>query len=288
MGSAFVPPVLDSGLTTRVWRTSDGATVIEDTYNLSMDVDLAGYTCEMCPQPAKTHTLLNDQRTEYTKRCTECARKHQAHKRVRRMSELFTQNRPEGATAVAITLTFGDDDIDKHADLSTLRTETVKRFRKLRERSEWWQRHMKGGISSFECTKRKQGGLHPHLHIVAWTTLRYPYPIEAFRANMEAYGFGMMSTIETAYTKERKRNHKGEFVTFKSYNNPEGAVFYALKYALKDSVLGEKKGRTVTKFGNLYGKKWDATMSAYAKKLHRIQAVENDQPMCWTPTRFNG
>lgn len=273
-----MPPLPDSDVSIGTWERDDFTLVVE-TYQYSTDVEMAGYTCEACPQPQKTHSLLNDGRQEYTKRCTECARKHQAHKRVRRMKELFVAHKPEGATAVAITLTFGDDDIDKNLPLADLRKETVKRFSKLREKCEWWKTFMHGGISSFECTKRKQGGLHPHLHIVAWTTLSYPYPIDAFRANMESYGFGMMSKIETAYTKERKRDHTGQYVTFKSYSNPEGAIFYALKYALKDSVLGHKKGRTVTKFGNLYGTKWNTTMSAYRKKLTRTRAITNDNPM---------
>jgi len=262
MGSEHLPDMLDGYVSIGTWERSSGLTLIESTYQWEEDLPLAGFTCEACEQPHKTHYSLAREAKAWTKRCTECARKHQAYKRVRRMKELFVAHKPSDATAVAITLTFGDDDIDKELDVQTLRKMTMKRFSKLREKSKWWRNAIHGGIASFECTRNKQKGTHhPHLHIVAWSGMKWPYPIDEFKQNMQAHGFGRMCTIETAYTKDKQG--------LRNYRDPEGAIWYALKYALKDSVLGTKKGRTMTKFGNLYGAKWNTELSAYKALIHR-------------------
>lgn len=272
MGSELVQDLPDGYVSIGIWERGADLTVMESTYQYEEDVPYAGFTCEECDQPHKTHYSIARESKAWTKRCTECARRYQAYKRVRRMKELFVAERPHGATAVAITLTFGDEDIDKKLDVEQLRKTTMKRFAKLREKSEWWRHAIHGGIVSFECTKNKQKGtLHPHLHIVAWTAMKWPYPIDAFKEAMQAHGFGRMCTIETAYTKAEDGN--------KNYADPEGAIWYALKYALKDSILGEKKGRTVTKFGHLYGTKWNTDMSNYKQLIHRYRAVEIATPL---------
>jgi len=266
-----VPDMFDGNVSTGIWKRGTDFTLMESTYQWEEDIPLAGFTCGACEQPHKTHYSFARETKAWTKRCTECARKHQAYKRVRRMKELFVNNKPSDATAVAITLTFGDEDIDKTQDVQVLRKMTMKRFSRLREKSEWWRNAIHGGIASFECTKNKQTGAHhPHLHIVAWSGMKWPYPIEEFKEQMQAHRFGRMCTVETAYTAGRNGR--------KDYSDPEGAIWYALKYALKDSVLGEKKGRTTTKFGSMYGTKWNAEMSAYKALLHRYQAVDIATP----------
>lgn len=297
MGNPPMQDLHNDGLSISIWERDGWPDLRQWTYEQGDDLPYAGFTCDNCPQPLVTHTALDTETRDYTKRCTDCARTHQAHKRVRRLKELFANNRPSEANAcVAITLTFADEQIDKEQKwalkgeaLDTLRRETVKRFSRLRERSEWWNQTMLGGISSWECT-RKTGNYHPHLHIVAWSTLTYPYPLQTFRDEMMKHGFGMMCTIETAYTKTRaknpdgtyKKDSNGDYVTYKNHSDPEGALWYALKYALKDSLLGAKKGRTVTKFGNLYGKKWSADMSAYKPMFEDRYRARNT----WKPDAY--
>ena len=263
-----MPDMLDGYVRIGTWKRSH-TTVVETTYQWEEDLPYASFTCDACPQPHKTHYTNARESKAWTKRCTECARQHQAYKRVRRMRELFVAKKPDGATAVAITLTFGDDQIDKTETVTDLKKQTMRRFKRLRERSEWWKANFSGGIASFECTRNaKRGTYHPHLHIVAWTSMQYPYPIEEFRQHMTKHHFGVLSTIETAYTKKAVKDENGTFVrgedgkvkTYKTYKDPAGAIWYALKYALKESVLGEKKGRTISKFGDLYGTKWSVGM----------------------------
>ena len=295
-------------LSISIRQRGDGTALETWHYKEQEDLPYAGFTCDDCPQPLVTAHIGDYEAKDYTKRCKECARKHAAHKRIRRMTELFRYNRPlDARSIVAVTLTFGDDDIDKEQRdawddeerLRNLRQETVRRFRRLRERSDWWQSHMLGGISSFECTRNKETQrYHPHLHIVCYTTLQYPYPLDEFRHEIQEHGFGKMGTIETAYTHKRKtnkdgtfvRDSKGDYVTYKCYSDPEGALFYALKYALKDSMLAHKKGRTVTKFGTLYGKKWNTNMSAYKRMLDRRYTARHAEHRPMTPVakRWHG
>ena len=268
MGSEHLPDMPDGYVSIGTWKRSH-TTIVETHYQWEEDLPYASFTCDACPQPHKTHWLARESKA-WTTRCTECARKHQAYKRVRRMRELFMAKKPVGATAVAITLTFGDDQIDKTQPVTDLKKQTMRRFKRLRERSEWWQSHFSGGVSSFECTENaERGTYHPHLHIVAWTDMQYPYPIDAFRAEMLKHGFGWAkSKIESAYTKKPVtdnngtwlRDKDGKVITYKTYEDPAGAIWYAMKYTLKESVLGEKKGRTITKFGDLYGTKWSVDL----------------------------
>lgn len=255
---------------------------IEEYYHHGEDAPFAGHTCDACPQPhVSTRVLHSMEGMDYTIRCRECERRYAASKRTRRFAELLLHEKPENTAIAVITLTFGDEDIDKFADPKLLRKETMRRHRRLREKQAAWREAVVGGISSYECTSRevecpktgkKTRRYHPHLHIVCYVVGGYPYDIEALRSAAVAGGFGPNMRIESAYTKipikdsdgNVLKDAKGRWKTRKDYTNPNGAVFYALKYTRKEAEGSNEEGkgtRTTTKFGCLMGKKWTAAMN---------------------------
>lgn len=228
-------------------------------------------------------------RMDYTQRCRSCERRYAASKRTRRWAELLLNEKPSQTAIAVITLTFGDADIDKYATPEALRKETIRRHRRLREKQAFWRENVVGGISSFEITCREETcpetgqvkrRYHPHLHLVCYVVGGYPYDIEGLREAAVAGGFGPNMRIESAYTKipikdkdgNVLKDAKGRWKTKKDYTNPNGAVFYALKYSRKDAEGSKEAGkgtRTTTRFGCLMGKKWTAEMNLQFMKIVR-------------------
>lgn len=290
MGDAPVQDMPDGSVSTRVWqRTDDGPLIIEQHFTHGEDAPFAGYTCDDCPQPHVTTSIAAWGKADYTKRCKRCSRRHAAAKRTRRYGELLLHYQPPNTSIAVLTLTFGDDDIDKYGDPDSLRKATMLRHRKLREKNTFWRENVIGGLSSYETTVKIEScpetgvetrRYHPHLHIVAYVVGKYPYDIEGLREAVVAGGFGPTFRIEDAYTKvpikdsdgNILKDREGKWICRKDHKDPKGGVFYALKYTRKDSLRPGDEGkniRTTTRFGCLMGKKWSADMNQQFEEVIR-------------------
>lgn len=226
-------------------------------------------TCINCPWPYKYDGIT------YTERCKPCNATAAARKRVRSMArfmhDTFIANTAK--SIVHITLTFGDDQIDKTKTFNDLNKIAKTKFARMRERSEYWRTTFTGGIYGFEATKRPYG-LHPHIHIVAYMstdefTKDLPFScyqqqgIAAFKKEIQKYGFGGITKIEQVY-KSVYNKVTDEYEKVYHDNDPEGAIYYAMKYCAKKDP-SQKGIRTISKFGELYGRRTQKLYESDAK-----------------------
>ena len=210
-------------------------------------------TCVNCPWPYKYDG------NQYTQRCNPCNTAAAAKKRVRNMAQFMHECRtPKHKQIVHITLTFGDDQIDKTKTFNELNIIAKEKFARMRERSHYWRTTFTGGIYGFEATKRPYG-LHPHIHIVAYSTTD---DYTDFTEEIQKHGFGGITKVEQVYQSVyNKRTDEYE----KVYNgNPEGAIYYAMKYCAKKDPT-QKGIRTISKFGELYGRRTQKFYQSDAK-----------------------